>query len=403
MNIQGTILIADDNDNNLRVLSTMLRSEGYNIRIAKNGEQVLKSVSLEKPEIILLDIHMPVMDGFETCQQLKAESDYKDIPIIFISALTETASKVKALEMGGVDYITKPFQVEEVKVRVSTHILLRRKTVELEQTLDNIKKLQTKLIQSEKMATLGILVAGIAHEINNPINFVYAGINSLIKNFAELEKGVKEIEKWLSEHKPDVAEEIVQISENFAVNKRLEVIPQLAEDIKTGAVRTTEIIKGLRLFSRSEKEKKTNADVIESLETALLLLKNKYKNRIQIIKHYPENLKPIDCYPGQLTQAFINLIHNAIDAIEKEGTIQIDVKNENSGMAITIADSGVGIPPELLSKIFDPFFTTKAVGGGMGMGLAITHGIIQKHMGNIQVDSVANKGTSFKIFLPSTA
>ncbi|HOI33000.1 MAG TPA: response regulator, partial [Bacteroidales bacterium] len=176
MKSQGTILIADDNENNLRVLSTMLRSEGYEVRIAKNGEQVLKSVGLDKPEIILLDIHMPVMDGFETCKHLKADLNFRDIPIIFISALTETGSKVKALEMGGVDYITKPFQVEEVKVRVHTHLLLRRKTLELELTLNNIKQLQTKLIQSEKMASLGVLVAGIAHEINNPVNFVYAGI-----------------------------------------------------------------------------------------------------------------------------------------------------------------------------------------------------------------------------------
>lgn len=401
MNSQGIVLIADDNENNLRVLSTMLRTEGYEVRVAKNGEQVLKSVSLEKPEIILLDIHMPVMDGFETCKRLKDDINSRDIPIIFISALTETGSKVKALEMGGVDYITKPFQVEEVKVRVHTHLLLRRKTLELELTLNNIKQLQTKLIQSEKMASLGVLVAGIAHEINNPINFVYAGINSLIKNFMELEKGIKEVIEWVRQNKPEVADELEKIRENYAINKRLEVIPQLAGDIKTGAIRTTEIVKGLRLFSRSENEPKTKADITESIETALLLLKNRYKNRIQIEKQYQQNLKPIRCYPGQLTQAFINLIHNAIDAIPDKGIIQIEVRETEGGISISIADDGIGMPAELLSRIYDPFFTTKAVGDGMGMGLAITHGIIERHMGNIQVSSEVNKGTLFEIFLPA--
>lgn len=400
MNKQDIVLIADDNENNLRVLSTMLRQADHEVRIAKNGEQVLKNVSISIPDIILLDIHMPVMDGYETCKQLKADERFKDIPVIFISALTDTSSKIHALEMGGVDYITKPFQIEEVKARVSTHILLRKKTKQLEQTLADLKRVQLKLIQSEKMASLGVLVAGIAHEINNPINFVYAGINSLIKNFNELEKGLSEVFNLIENQYPEIYPEILDIVNNHAVAKRMELIPTLANDVKTGAVRTTEIVKGLRLFSRSENEQKVLSYVTESIETALLLLKNKYKNQVNIIKNFEEDLRAIRCFPGQLTQAFINLIHNAIDAIEGKGTIEILVKQNESGVTVSIADSGKGIPKDVLTKIFDPFFTTKAVGGGMGLGLAITHGIIEKHHGTIQVESKENQGTQFEIFLP---
>jgi two-component system, NtrC family, sensor kinase len=400
MENSGVILIADDNENNLRVLSTMLRSSDYNVRIAKNGLQVLSSVAISKPDLILLDIHMPEMDGYQTCIKLKENLDYKDIPVIFISALTETFNKVHAFNIGAVDYITKPFQVEEVKLRIQTHLLLRKRTQELENALGEIKRVQTKLIFSEKMASLGILSAGIAHEINNPINFVYAGINSLIKNFNELEKGLHELNllfQTLEENKKDA---FLKIFEKYNLEKRIKTIPQLADDIKTGAVRTTDIVKGLRLFARSDMEEKVVSDVSESVEAALLLLKNQYKNRIDVIKNFTEDLPSIKCYPGQLTQAFVNIIHNAIDAIEGKGTISISLEKFEDHLKITIADTGKGMSHKLISRIFDPFFTTKSVGGGMGLGLAITHGIIEKHNGTIQVRSVEDEGTTFEIMLP---
>lgn len=400
MENSGVILIADDNDNNLRVLSTMLRSSDYNVRIAKNGLQVLNSVAISRPDLILLDIHMPEMDGYETCIRLKETSEYRDIPVIFISALTETFNKVHGFNIGAVDYITKPFQIEEVRLRIQTHILLRKRTQELENALSELKRVQSKLIHSEKMASLGILSAGIAHEINNPINFVYAGINSLIKNFNELEKGLHKLTVIADTMDEKDKNAFYRIFEEYNLEKRISIIPQLADDIKTGAVRTTEIVKGLRLFARSDKEEKVLADVCESVDTALLLLKNQYKNRIEIIKIFAEDLPAIKCYPGQLTQAFVNIIHNAIDAIEGKGTIRISLEKCESNLKLTIADTGKGMPQGLISKIFDPFFTTKSVGGGMGMGLAITHGIIEKHNGTIQVESKIDHGTTFEIILP---
>lgn len=399
MESAGVILIADDNENNLRVLSTMLRNENYTVRIAKNGLQVLRSVGMSQPELILLDIHMPEMDGYATCVELKANPQTSDIPVIFISALTETFNKVKAFETGAVDYITKPFQVEEVKMRVRTHLLLRRRSLELENAIAEIKSVQTKLVQAEKMASLGVLSAGIAHEINNPINFVYAGVNGLIKNFAELEKAVSSLLEYAAAM-PELNKEVELICHKHRLAERMNTIPSLANDIKTGAQRTTEIVKGLRLFTRTDQEEKVLASVVDSAEAALLLLRNQYKLKAEIIREYRNDLPAIKCYPGQLTQALVNILHNAIDAIKEKGSITIKIGCDAQRMRICIRDTGSGMPEHLISKIFDPFFTTKAVGGGMGLGLSITHGIIEKHQGNIRVESRPNEGTTFFIELP---
>ncbi len=399
MESTGVILIADDNENNLRVLSTMLRNENYTVRIAKNGLQVLRSVGMSKPELILLDIHMPELDGYSTCVELKANPQTSDIPVIFISALTETFNKVKAFETGAVDYITKPFQVEEVKMRVRTHLLLRRRSLELENAIAEIKSVQTKLVQAEKMASLGVLSAGIAHEINNPINFVYAGVNGLIKNFAELEKAIDALLEYAAAM-PEINNEVELICHKHRLAERMNTIPSLANDIKTGAQRTTEIVKGLRLFTRTDQEEKVMASVVDSAEAALLLLRNQYKLKAEIIREYSNDLPAIKCYPGQLTQALVNILHNAIDAIKEKGAITIKIECDPEWMRICIRDSGSGMPGHLVSKIFDPFFTTKAVGGGMGLGLSITHGIIEKHQGNIRVESRLNEGTTFFIELP---
>ncbi|NCC73749.1 MAG: hybrid sensor histidine kinase/response regulator [Sphingobacteriia bacterium] len=400
MESNGIVLIADDNENNLHVLSTMLRNSGYTVRVAKNGLQVLKSVGISLPELILLDIHMPEMDGYETCKRLKSNPDTKEIPVIFISALTETFNKIHAFESGAVDYITKPFQVEEVRVRVKTHLLLRRRTLELENALSEIKRVQSKLIQAEKMASLGVLSAGIAHEINNPINFVYAGINSLIKNFNELKAAIDELVAGFAGCSGECEKDLEKIKQRYHLDKKLKVIPELADDIKTGAVRTTEIVKGLRLFARSDQEPLVMSRIEEPLETALLLLKNKYKNKIQIIRQFNPDVPPIRCFPGQLSQAFINILDNAIDAIENNGKITISTDIDENLVKIEICDDGRGIAKDIQNKIFDPFFTTKAVGEGTGLGLAITHGIVEKHKGTIALKSSPGTGTCFTILLP---
>jgi signal transduction histidine kinase len=267
-------------------------------------------------------------------------------------------------------------------------------------TITKLSETQSQLVSSEKMASLGVLTAGIAHEINNPVNFIYTGINSLRKDYDELIFLIDEIDKTVIEKGSDeLVVSVEKIRKNGDFSEIIEIIPQTIDDIKIGAERAADIIKGLRNFSRVDKDSMQLSDIHEGIDSALLLLKNKFKNHITVEKDYKQ-LPKIECYPGKLNQAFLNLIGNSIDAIEKEGKITIRTWPEGDQVFIQIEDTGKGIPPAIIDKIFDPFFTTKSVGKGVGLGLSITFGIIKDHNGKIDVKSEINSGTIFTISLP---
>lgn len=282
---------------------------------------------------------------------------------------------------------------------------LNEQKEELKELLDELQSTQTQLVQSEKMASLGVLTAGIAHEINNAINYVYSGIHVLDSKFSEI-KPVIGILKDLNGDENNFKEKMKLIEEK---KKEVEydesegVIDTMISSIRVGAERTTEIVKGLRTFSREESENMQEIDIHQDINVALLLLKNKIKHDIKIDQFLAVQLPTVYGYPGQLGQAILNIIGNAIDAVSKKGTpgkIIIQTVHKNDRIEITVRDNGVGIAPENLDKIFDPFFTTKNIGEGTGLGLSITFGIIEKHHGSIDVRSKLGKGTEFRIKLP---
>jgi len=284
--------------------------------------------------------------------------------------------------------------------------LLKEKNEELSSIIDELKNAQQQLIQAEKMASLGILTAGIAHEINNPINFIYTGINSLQKDFKDIEVIINKY-KSLSPEVDDLKLKILEIQalkKEYYFDEAVEAIPQTMVDIKIGAERTAEIVDGLRKFSRMDENKFIRSDIHEYIQTALLILKSKYKHNINIVRNYDENLPDVFCNPGKITQVFMNIIYNAVDAINEkeniEGEIIITTKYKNDNIEISIKDNGIGIKEGVKKKMFDPFFTTKDVGKGTGLGLAISFGIIEEHKGKIDVQSEIGKGTEFIINLP---
>jgi signal transduction histidine kinase len=267
-------------------------------------------------------------------------------------------------------------------------------------TIGQLKETQSQLVSSEKMASLGVLTAGIAHEINNPVNFIYTGINSIKKDFDDLLSLYQIVEQL--DPNTDNSERISEIDRTIRqldMHETVDIIVQTIEDIKIGAERTANIIRGLRNFSRVDKDSMVLADIHEGIDTALLLLKNKFKQNISIEKKYSK-LPCIECYPSKLNQAFLNILGNSIDSIEGQGKITITTNLTGNYVQIEIEDSGIGIPAANLDKIFDPFFTTKNVGKGVGLGLSITYGIINEHNGKIEVKSEENQGTVFTILLP---
>lgn len=277
--------------------------------------------------------------------------------------------------------------------------LLNIQKEELRTALEDLKHSQVQLIQSEKMASLGQLVAGIAHEINNPVNFINAGVDSLSTNLLDIRQVLEIYHKITPTNVTLKLKQIEELKQKVNYKEAIRETNKLIESIKNGTNRTTEIIKGLRTFSRLDEDILKMADIHEGIDSTLILLHNKYKNRIKIVKDYVD-LPLIECYPGQLNQVFMNLLSNAIDAIDEDGIITISTSISGGNIKISIKDTGHGIPEKLKEKIFDPFFTTKGVGKGTGLGLSISQSIIEKHKGTISFKSEQEKGTIFIITLP---
>ncbi len=278
--------------------------------------------------------------------------------------------------------------------------------VELEKTLQDLQQTQSKLFSSEKLASIGQLTAGVAHEINNPINFVYGGIQSLqvlLEHLFEILEKYKKLENLENQNLDKFKREIQTLKEDIDYEDLLVELQNCISDIKTGAERTTEISKSLRIFVRADEDILQKADIHSGIDSTLVILRNQYKGRIEIVKNYDPELPKIECYFGKLNQVFMNLLSNGIQAIKDEGIITISTQQKGNQIEISIKDTGSGISEENMKNLFKPFFTTKDVGEGTGLGLSISKTIIEKHRGSIEVSSEFGKGTIFTINLPIVA
>lgn len=452
MKNKTNILIVEDSKTQAEKLKYILQSNGYEVNHASNTNNAIEYLNQNTPDVIISDIIMPGKDGYEFCKELKSNNSLKNIPVILLTSLSDPSDIIKGINSGADSFITKPYSenfllskieylITNFKIRTkadseisfevyfagkkhiinSSHLQMIDllfstyenaviKNEELRRTNNELKQTQTQLLHAKKMASLGILTAGIAHEINNPINFIYSGINSLKQDIDEIMPIIKMCNK-ISNGNLEYLDKLKELKADTELDEIIDTIPQTIDDIKYGAQRTTEIIKGLRNFSRVDPSNKQATYIHEGIESTLLLLKHKLAPNIEIIKDFDNNIPKIFAFAGELNQVFMNLISNAIDAInsmqsgndgnEVKGKIKIVTKlvSENQ-IHITITDNGHGIPQEIKDNIFDPFFTTKEIGQGTGLGLAITHGIIEKHNGKIRVQSKVGEGTKFTIQLP---
>jgi signal transduction histidine kinase len=424
-----TVLIVDDNPANLGVLSDTLDQAGLEVWIAKSGKVALERVKYALPNLILLDIMMPEIDGFETCRLLKADPKTQAIPVIFMTALSDTSNKIAGFQVGAVDYITKPFQQEEVLSRVKLHlklhdlaaklehknVLLEQKVTEVSQAYDHLKEIQIQLIQSEKLSSLGQMVAGIAHEINNPVNFIYGNLVHANEYTQEVLHLLHLYQEEYPHPTPRIQAELEVTDLEFLESDLL----KLLNSMNFGARRIREIVKSMRVFSRTDDANLTEIDIHECLDGTLTILNYRLKPKpehpeIELIKNYGL-LPPVECYAGQINQVFMNILSNAIDALDEynqprsfeeiqQQPSRIEIRTTMIGddwVAIHIADNGPGICQELQAKLFEPFFTTKPAGKGTGLGLSISHQIVvDKHGGNINCQSTPGNGTEFIIKIP---
>lgn len=392
------ILIVDDNPTNITILSEIFRIE-YKIFVANNGEKAISIAERVKPDLILLDVMMPEMDGYEVCKSLRNKSDTADIPIIFITAKTSSDDIIYGFNMGAQDYIAKPFNQGEMIVRVKNQIELKKmrekikqtaeeiensnietkaKNFELEKMIFELNKTREKLIASEKLATIGRMTGGIAHEINSPLSGVITSFEMLKFDIddlspANIEQGKKEIYESL-----DV--------------------------IKKGITKIRNIISSISKFSDKYGDENIKIVLNEAFDVILKSLGEKLKKEKILIKSEIEKNKYINLNGNEFEIIVLNVLNNSIDALrkvsERERTIDIRAFEEEKHTILEFIDNGCGIPDNVAPKIFDPFFTTKDVGEGLGLGLSIVYDIVIKYGGEIFVDSVENEYTVITIKVP---
>lgn len=377
-----TLLIVDDNPTNLGVLTDYLEEQGFDILSAEDGYVGLEIAQFAKPNMILLDVMMPGIDGFETCRRLKADDKTQDIPVIFMTALESTKDKVNGFQVGGVDYVTKPVQQEEVLARICTHLRIQELTHKLQQS-------HQELVQSEKMASLGRLVAGFAHELNTPLGVAIGCASAL-------QTKVKKINDLMKEEEIDV-DELLSALDNIDEGSNLtlsnlERVANLITSFKRTAVaQTSDEVRTFQLH--------------EVINDTINMLHNRFKTTdIDIQVDCLNDLK-IKGLPGALEQILTHLLMNSLihgfNEGQNTGVIKLKIQLIKEQLHLEYSDNGKGIAPENLKKIFEPFFTTYRAHGGSGLGMYICYNLMTTQLqGTITCESTLGFGVLFKMDFP---
>ncbi len=265
---------------------------------------------------------------------------------------------------------------------------------------DQLERALSQLEKSDKMSSLGQLTAGIAHEINDPINFIHANIDTLDESIQDILKIIAPLDEIPPQNQSDIVREIQKNKIDYQFDLLVQELKQLVHGIREGSLRTTQITQGLRYYSRSGDDLPSNTDIHENIDTTLTLLQHRFKGRVKIIKKY-QALQAIVAYPSKLSQVFMNVLSNALDAIEGRGIITILTQDlEQDRVKVSILDTGTGISEDTQKRMYEPFFTTKTPGQGSGLGLTIVRSIVEKHQGEIHIKSTKGNGTRFDIILP---
>jgi C4-dicarboxylate-specific signal transduction histidine kinase len=378
------VLIADDEPDMLRFLKTQLQRD-CQVLEAVDGQQAIEKALQFLPDIVLLDMMMPEKDGLQACRELRDKTPTQRIPIVLLTARADEETKLAALEAGASDFLTKPFSTTELSVRIRNLIEARtferklaRQNQILEATLQQLKDTETQLVQTEKLASLGRMSAGIIHEINNPLNFAKTAIYTL----KTMGKSLPEAER------PDYDE--------------------ILKDIQDGVDRVRMIVSDLRSFTHPNLVDFQEVKIEKVFTAALRFVSHEWKDKVDLQKHIDEDLT-VWGNEHQLIQVILNLLQNAFDALRKKQFVNgdrpqvtIDARAQGGEAVIKVRDNGMGITSDNIGKVFDPFFTTKDVGEGMGLGLSICYRIVQAHEGRIIVNSVPTEYCEFSLELPVT-
>lgn len=411
-----TILFVDDEIDLERLIRQRLRkniiAQEFNAIFAHSGKEALEKLQSDRQiAMVVTDINMPEMDGLTLIEQL-SEID-PTLKAVVMSAYGDMQNIRRAMNSGAFDFITKPIDFEDLGITINKTL---QHVKQIRENLNQLQQTQLLLIQNEKMATLGQLIAGVAHEMNNPVGFIAGNLDQATTAIKDLINHLR----LYQEKFPNPGSEIEQNAEDIDLEYLLEDLPPMLSSMKTGVERIRHISSSLRIFSRYDTAVKIAANIHEGIDSTLMILQHRLKANdqrpaIQIIRNYG-TIPSVKCYLGQLNQVFMNILSNAIDALEESNqdrtfteiaanpntiTITTQVSEDNQNVEIKIKDNGKGMSDLVKSRIFDQLFTTKAVGKGTGLGLSISRQIVEEtHEGKLTCHSVLGEGTELEITIP---
>ena len=398
------VLIAEDDIISRRMLQNFLEKWGYEVVAACNGNEAWSRFQEEEFSLVITDWMMPEVDGLELIRRIRAREEPGYVYIILLTALSQKKDVVEGLSAGADDFVTKPFDRDELRVRLHAG----ERIIHLERSLTEqnrvLRETQSALIQSENLASLGQLAAGMAHEINNPVAYVTNNLavlrRDLLAAMSVLNK-YREGRESLASVAPALAAEAAQMEVTMDLAYIQENLARLLERSLDGLHRVRDIVNNLRDFARLDEANWKEEDLAQSLSSTIEVLGYEIQRKGVRLETRFQSAPPIPCHPGKLNQALLNLILNAIQACGSDGVVRVGLWTDPPGsVVIEIKDNGCGIAPVHLPHIFDPFFTTKVVGEGKGLGLSVSFGIIRDHGGTITVDSQPSRGSTFQIRLP---
>jgi signal transduction histidine kinase len=403
------ILIVDDEPGVREMFAEHLR-EGFECKTAESAEAALIELAARPYALVISDMMMPGRNGVELLREIS--SRYADTAVIMVSGVDRPQRVRDALRVGAFDYLIKPCELDVLTLSVERALErrslqrtariykdhLESQNIELANRKRELERLQAQLVHTEKMASLGQLSAGIAHELNNPAGFVYGNMDLLQDYVSELSKLFDTYDKLVLPE--EAASLVASVKTQISYEKLISDLNSIISDCREGARRICDVVKNLRLFSRLDEAELKSIDIHSGIDSTVRLLSSYYGTGRILLRRDYSALPPVDCYAGQLNQVWMNLLINAAQAVDDQGEVTISTKLDGQSVTIMITDNGSGIPEDELTRIFDPFFTTKPVGEGTGLGLSISYGIIVRHGGTIAVVSEVGKGTTFTVRIP---
>ena len=388
------VLIADDDPVSRRLLQSYLQKWGYEVSAAQNGAEAWRLFQGATFAIVITDWMMPDVDGLELIRRIRGIHRPGYVHATLLTARSQKEDLVEGMEAGADDFLTKPYDRDELRVRLRA----AERLVNLEQSLAEqnriLRETQAALVQTEKLASLGQLAAGIAHEINNPIAYV-------TNNLVVIRRDTQAALAALDAHRRGDSAEAARLEQEADIGYFRENFARTCDKTLEGLHRVRDIVRNLRDFARLDEAEFKEADLNDAIRSTIEIVQHQIKAKSIRLESESNPLPPVLCHPGKINQVFLNLLMNAIQACARGGVVATRTRAEpGERIVIEVQDNGCGISPAHRSRLFEPFFTTKPVGQGTGLGLSVSFGIVRDHGGAIEVDSEVGSGSTFRVRLP---